>query len=77
MDNQNKKCSSIKHSENKAISYCQECKIFLCNKCHNLHSELFENHKSYSLDKNINDIYTDICKEDKHKQNLEFYLQKS
>ena len=61
MQNQCKKSSLKKHSEIDAVSYCQECKIFLCNKCINYHSELFENHTSYNLDKDINDIFTDIC----------------
>ena len=57
------------------ISYCQECKLFLCNKCLNLHSELYEGHKLYSLDKDINEIFTDICKYESHINKLEFYCK--
>ncbi len=30
-------CSSKNHNDIKAISYCFECKINLCNKCENFH----------------------------------------
>ena len=75
MDNQKKKCSSKKHSEIDAISYCQECKLFLCNKCQNLHSELHENHILYSLDKDINEIFTNTCKYEKHFDRLNFFCK--
>ena len=74
MDNQ-KKCSAKKHSDINAISYCMECNIYMCNKCINLHSELHENHHNYNLDKNIQEIFTGVCKEEKHKQELEFYCK--
>ena len=48
-----KKCSLIDHEEINAIIYCQECKIYMCNKCNNHHSQLFKNHKQYNLDNNI------------------------
>ena len=70
-----KKCSLKKHGDINAISYCQECKIFLCNKCSSYHSELFENHHNYNLDKNFNEIFTGICKESKHKEDLDFYCK--
>ena len=50
MEIQNKKCSSNKHEIN-AISYCDLCKIYMCNKCSNLHSELFQNHQAINLNK--------------------------
>ncbi len=63
----NKKCSFKKHLENDAINYCIECKIYLCNKCNNYHSELFENHHLVNLDKNLNDdIFTGYCQEKEH-----------
>ena len=46
-----KKCSSKKHKEMNAISYCENCKIYICNKCQNLHSELFEDPNIYKIDK--------------------------
>ena len=43
MDNQNIKCSLKKHENNEAICFCPECKVYMCNKCENIHSNLFEN----------------------------------
>ena len=75
MNNQGKKCSSNKHSNIDAISYCQECKKFFCNKCQNFHSELFENHIIYNLDKELGEIFTNICNEKNHHIKLEFYCK--
>ena len=44
MEEKNKKCSSKKHTEIDAISYCQNCKKYMCNKCHNYHIELLDDH---------------------------------
>ena len=61
-----KKCSMIEHKENNAISLCQECKIYMCNKCENLHSGLFKNTKNHhqiKLDDNSNniDLFSGLC----------------
>ena len=64
-----KKCSSIKHETTKAIYYCFECKIYMCNKCD---SELFQNHHKYTLDKDINSIFTGYCKLENHLDKLEY-----
>ena len=73
---ENKKCSLKKHSEIGAINYCKECKIYLCNKCQNLYSELFENHHLFNLDKNLKDIFTGFCEEQSHNQyELEFFCK--
>ena len=74
MDNK-KKCSSKKHSEIDSICYCQECKIYMCNKCSNFHSELFENHHKYDLGKDKGDIFINICTENDHKLDLQFYCK--
>ena len=74
MENQ-KKCSNKKHSEIIAINYCPECKIYLCNKCSNNHSDLLENHLIYNLEKNTEEIFTDICNEPEHKDKLLFYCK--
>ena len=60
MEIQNVKCSSSKHSEINAVSYCQECKKYFCNKCQNHHSEIFEDHKPFNLNK-LNEIFIDKC----------------
>ena len=69
------KCSNKKHSEINAVRFCQECNIYLCNKCLNYHSELHENHKAYNIDKKIQEIFTGICGESNHKAPLEFYCK--
>ena len=63
MKNQNKKCSAKDHQDINAISYCQKCNIYMCNKCENLHSKLFQHLNLFKLDKDINEIFTGYCKE--------------
>ena len=75
MENQKKKCSLIEHNENDAICYCQECKIYMCNKCENLHSTLFKNHHSYKLDKDILEIFTGFCTEENHNNELKYFCK--
>ena len=72
---ENKKCSTKNHGEIDAIIYCQECRIYICNKCEKIHSELFYNHHLYNLDKDIKDIFTGFCKEENHMEKL-FYFCK-
>ena len=74
-DNKKKKCSLNEHSEIDAIKYCLECKIYMCNKCEKVHSSLLKNHHLSSLDKNINDIFTGICKEKNHLMKLEYFCK--
>ena len=74
MENQ-KKCSKKKHSGINAVNYCPECNLYLCNKCLNYHSEILENHFTYNIEKNLQDIFIDICKESNHKEELEFYCK--
>jgi len=74
MENQ-KKCSQKKHKDYNAISYCLECNVYLCNKCISHHSELFDNHHIYNLDKNISEIFTGLCKEPNHKDELKYYCK--
>ena len=68
-----KKCSNKNHTEINAIIYCPECNVYLCNKCSNYHKDLHENHLIYNLDKMEEEIFTDICNEPNHKDQLEFY----
>ena len=74
MENQKMKCSLKKHSEVDAISFCQDCKIYLCNKCQNHHSEILENHKTINL-KDEKDIFINACQKENHFLNLEFYCK--
>jgi len=69
------KCSSTKHGEINAICYCQECNVYMCNKCSNFHSELLSNHHKYELNKDKDEIFTGLCKEEKHKIILQYYCK--
>ena len=75
MNNQTIKCSHIEHGENEAISFCQECKINMCNKCENLHSELFKKHHKYPLDKDVKEIFTGFCQEENHFKELKYFCK--
>ena len=74
MENNNK-CSFKTHKESDAISYCQDCKIFMCNKCLNHHKELFENHRQQDLGKDTNEIFIDVCKEINHPLKLQYFCK--
>ena len=74
MEIRNSKCSSSKHKENDAVSFCPDCKKYLCNKCQNFHSEILENHKVINLNQK-DEIFVDKCKEENHNDKLEFYCK--
>ena len=74
MENPEKKCSSDKHDQI-ALSYCNNCKVYMCNKCSNLHSELFGKHQTINLAKEIEPIFSGICQEEKHKNDLEYFCK--
>ena len=71
----NKKCSLEEHKDIDAIYYCQECKISMCNKCDKIHSNLLKHHHKYSLDKDINEIFTGLCLMPNHSLKLEYYCK--
>ena len=73
MDNQIK-CFSEEHKEINAISFCPECKIYMCNKCENLHSSLFKKHLLNKLNKS-EEIFNGICREENHQKQLEFFCK--
>ena len=75
MINHSRKCSSKKHNEVDAICYCQECKLYFCNKCESIHSELIDNHHLYKLDKNENELFTGFCQEENHFDKLEVFCK--
>ena len=75
MEDNLKKCSFKEHKEINAISYCQECKVNMCNKCLNLHQGFLENHHIYNLDKEINETFIDICKEENHPNKLQYFCK--
>ena len=72
MDN-TKKCSSKNHEKYDAIIYCQNCNIYLCNKCSKTHSEWFQNHNVFDLNKKKDEIFTIYCQEKYHSNILEFF----
>ena len=75
MEDKAKKCSSEEDKDIDAISYCGECKIYMCNKCEKYHSKLFSNHEIYNLDKSVDDIFTGFCKESNHSNKLIFFCK--
>ena len=75
MENKRKKCSLKEHEETDANIFCPECKIYMCNKCINFHSNLFKNHHIFNLDKNIEDIFTGLCQEQNHFIKLEYFCK--
>ena len=70
-----KKCSSLEHQEIEAVYYCQNCNIYMCNKCDKFHSNIFQKHIKISLDKETSDIFTGICKEEDHSSKLIFFCK--
>ena len=71
-----KKCSLEEEKEIEAVCYCAECKIYMCNKCENIHEKLFKKyHHCYKLDKDINEIFTGLCKEENHNEPLEYFCK--
>ena len=72
---EHKKCSSLDHKELNAISFCVHYKIYMCNKCEKMHSDLFKNHTTYNLNINSNEIFTGLCQEKNHNYELEFFCK--
>ena len=70
-----KKCSSSKHNEINAVSYCENCKIYMCNKCENIHSDLHENHSLYKINKDFSEISFLYCNEKGHFDKLRYYCK--
>ena len=72
---ENIKCSFKDHLNIDAISYCQNCKIYMCNKCINTHSNLFQDHNLYKVDQDIKNIFTGYCKNENHPNKLEYFCK--
>ena len=69
------KCSNKKHSKLNAISYCEECDLYLCNKCENIHIEYLDTHHLINLEQHNHEIFTGLCQEVNHKNKLEYYCK--
>ena len=74
-ENFEKNCSSKNHEKIKAIFYCQNCKIYICKKCEVPHSNLFQHHNLYELNKDIKELFTGFCQKEKHNEELEFFCK--
>ena len=70
-----KKCSLKDHSEIDAISFCQICKIYMCNKCDKIHSGLYTEHHAYNISEDIKDLFTGLCKEEDHNNKLDLFCK--
>ena len=69
-----RKCSLDEHKEINAISYCPQCRFYLCNKCENHHSSWLKSHHPYALNKD-EDIFTGYCQEKNHPNKLEYFCK--
>ena len=72
MEENQKKCSNKKHAEIDAISYCQECKKYFCNKCQSHHIDI--DHKVINLNQ-VNEVFIELCQEENHNDKLELYCK--
>ena len=75
METQKKMCSLDEHREIDSKTICIKCNIYMCNKCDALHSKLFPNHTIFNSEKNVNEIFTGICKEKGHMNKLQFFCK--
>ena len=77
MNEKNLKCSLKNHKEADAILFCTECKIYMCNKCEKLHSELFPDHVPIKIEHKINqDLLASVCQEKNHRNELNYFCKK-
>ena len=74
-NNKNEKCSSNNHETKEAIAFCEQCKIYMCKKCNQFHSELFSNHLKYNLNEFKEDIFINLCREKNHSNKLDYYCK--
>ena len=70
-----KKCTSKGHDKTEANIFCDNCKIYICKKCENMHSIIFPSHEVYNITQDINQIFTGICKEKNHSNILKYFCQ--
>ena len=68
-------CSKKEHKEIEAVYYCQNCNIYMCNKCEKFHSNIFEDHLKLPINKEKSDIFTGLCKEKDHQNKLLFFCK--
>ena len=73
MQDQNYKCSV--HKDIDAIRCCGECNAFYCNKCEKHHSELYENHQTFQINKDTDELFNGFCQENNHKKELNYIVK--
>ena len=69
-----RKCSLDEHKEIDALSFCPECRLFMCNKCEKIHSSFAKVHHPYQLNKD-EDIFTGYCQEENHPNKLIYFCK--
>ena len=74
MENKSNNCSAKDHQEIKAISFCQECRLYMCENCKKIHLDLY-NHHLLDLNDENQDMLLGICKENNHNYNLEYFCK--
>ena len=74
MENKQSNCSAKDHQEIKAISFCQECRLYMCENCKKIHLDLY-NHHQLDLNDEKHDMLLGICKENNHNYNLEYFCK--
>jgi len=75
MNDSKKKCTSKEHENIEANSYCHECKIYICKKCENIHSILFQNHLVSKISDDFAQIFTGICNVKNHSDKLKYFCK--
>ena len=67
-------CSSIKHEKTIAVNYCQECRLYMCEKCLDNHKQFYI-HQLLDINKDSEELFNGLCKEENHLNNLEYYCK--
>ena len=75
MEDRTTKCSNKLHENIDSIIYCQKCDIYMCNKCKQLHLDLFQSHSLYALNKDKTFIFTRFCTDLNHNVDLEYFCK--
>ena len=77
MEQKKLKCSFEFHKENEVISFCYNCKIYMCHKCEKSHSDLFLTHKTIKIekDKKIKELFIGLCEEENHFYKLKYFCK--
>ena len=76
MEPSKKYCFLKEHSEKEAISFCFDCKVFMCNKGENQYSERCKNHTKYKIDNyNQKDTFIGYCLEKNHIIELSYFCK--